>query len=148
MIGRGAIRNPWIFDQIRQEQSGEAIVYPTGQDVLAYIQDLYDTLRYKTVSDEAHITRLKKYLNFIGLGIDPQGHFLHAIRQSRSEQHFFDTCRGFLNHFQGGIAAPIQDDDDLPPTPMVLGKKLGISGQGLANAVLFIVSRYQQGQAR
>ena len=50
-------------------------MYPTGQDVLAYIQDLYDTLRYKTVSDEAHITRLKKYLNFIGLGIDPQGHF-------------------------------------------------------------------------
>ena len=76
-----------IFDQIRQEQSGEAIVYPTGQDVLAYIQDLYDTLRYKTVSDEAHITRLKKYLNFIGLGIDPQGHFPYAIRQSRSENN-------------------------------------------------------------
>ena len=66
---------------------------------------------------------------------------------------FQSTDPGFhagmvLNHFQGGIAAPIQDDDDLPPTPMVLGKILGISGQGLANAVLFIVSRYQQGQAR
>ncbi len=113
MIGRGAIRNPWIFDQIRQEQNGEAIVYPTGQDVLAYIQDLYDTLRYKTVSDEAHITRLKKYLNFIGLGIDPQGHFLHAIRQSRSEQHFFDTCRGFLNHSDPMTLEPM----DIPMKP-------------------------------
>ena len=30
MIGRGAIRNPWLFRQIREMQRGEAITLPTG----------------------------------------------------------------------------------------------------------------------
>ena len=30
MIGRGAIRNPWLFDQIRQRQRGEPVDLPTG----------------------------------------------------------------------------------------------------------------------
>src|SRR6185437_13153756 len=55
MIGRGAIRNPWLFDQIRAEISGTGILpvfgeaqdsqagslrhfkLPTGRDVLNYI---------------------------------------------------------------------------------------------------------------
>ena len=36
MIGRGAIRNPWLFDQIRAELRGEKIKLPTGRDVLLY----------------------------------------------------------------------------------------------------------------
>ena len=56
---------------------------------------------------------MKKYLYFIGLGIDPQVHFLHAIRQSRSEQHFFDTCRGFLNHSDPMTLEPM----DIPMKP-------------------------------
>jgi tRNA-dihydrouridine synthase len=42
MIGRGAIRNPWLFDQIRQQLRGEKIKLPTGRDVLAYIRELWD----------------------------------------------------------------------------------------------------------
>ncbi len=38
MIGRGAIRNPWLFDQIRQRQRGELVKLPTGREVLAYIR--------------------------------------------------------------------------------------------------------------
>jgi len=40
MIGRGAIRNPWLFDQIRQRRRGEPISRPLGRDVLAYIHAL------------------------------------------------------------------------------------------------------------
>src|SRR5580658_3879480 len=38
MIGRGAIRNPWLFGQIRQLQRGETVTHPTGREVLAYVQ--------------------------------------------------------------------------------------------------------------
>src|SRR6059036_3810587 len=38
MIGRGAIRNPWLFDQIRQHRHGEPVRLPTGREVLAYIE--------------------------------------------------------------------------------------------------------------
>ncbi|MEO6739391.1 MAG: tRNA-dihydrouridine synthase family protein, partial [Chthoniobacteraceae bacterium] len=43
MIGRGAIRNPWLFEQIRQHQRGEEITLPTGRDVLGYIGALYES---------------------------------------------------------------------------------------------------------
>ena len=98
MIGRGAIRNPWLFDQIRALAKGQEPALPTGQDVLAYIEDLYHTLRYIPVSDEAHINRLKKYLNFIGLGIDRNGEFLHAMRQARTREAFFHIARQHLDH--------------------------------------------------
>ena len=42
MIGRGAIRNPWLFDQIRAQFRGEKIRLPTGRDVLAYIRELWE----------------------------------------------------------------------------------------------------------
>jgi tRNA-dihydrouridine synthase B len=42
MIGRGAIRNPWLFDQIRQRHRGEKIKLPVGRDVLNYIRELWD----------------------------------------------------------------------------------------------------------
>ncbi|HEV2435732.1 MAG TPA: tRNA-dihydrouridine synthase family protein [Verrucomicrobiae bacterium] len=42
MIGRGAIRNPWLFDQIRAGLRGEKIALPTGRDLLAYIRELWE----------------------------------------------------------------------------------------------------------
>src|ERR1041385_175004 len=40
MIGRGAIRNPWLFHQIRQQRRGETTFVPRGLDVLAYVRAL------------------------------------------------------------------------------------------------------------
>src|SRR5260221_1985449 len=38
MIGRGAIRNPWLFHQIRQLQRCETLFMPRGLDVLALLR--------------------------------------------------------------------------------------------------------------
>src|SRR4029077_20813392 len=43
MIGRGAIRNPWLFDQIRAHLPGDQIKLPTGRDVLAYVRALWES---------------------------------------------------------------------------------------------------------
>ena len=40
MIGRGVIRNPWLFHQIRQHQRGEPLFVPNGFEVLKYIRAL------------------------------------------------------------------------------------------------------------
>jgi nifR3 family TIM-barrel protein len=40
MIGRGALRNPWIFEQIEALVSGRAPVRPSGDDVLAHYDEL------------------------------------------------------------------------------------------------------------
>src|SRR5437660_6217521 len=44
MIGRGAIRNPWLFHQIRQHRRGETLFLPRCVDLLEYIRALYETV--------------------------------------------------------------------------------------------------------
>src|SRR6185369_4796521 len=72
MIGRGAIRNPWLFDQIRAESRGEPIKLPTGRDVLAYIRTLWENEITPGVKESAQVQRMKKFMNFIGEGVEPK----------------------------------------------------------------------------
>ena len=100
MIGRGAIRNPWIFEQIRQVQRGGSPSLPSGRDVLNYVRALYEALRPEVTHERAQVTRLKKHMNYLGLGVDPAGAFLHEIRRVTSEADFFRVCANHLDHSQ------------------------------------------------
>lgn len=98
MIGRGAIRNPWIFDQIRQYVRGLPVFVPRGSDLLNYIRDLYESVKPANLRLEAHVQKMKKYMNYVAVGIDPEGRFLHDIRRVRTEEEFFKTCERYLDH--------------------------------------------------
>jgi tRNA-dihydrouridine synthase len=98
MIGRGAIRNPWLFNQIRQQLAGEPVFTPTGGDVLKYIHALYETVRPPGIRESSHIQKMKKYLNYIGLGVEPTGRFLHDMRRITTEAEFFRLCDEYLSH--------------------------------------------------
>jgi nifR3 family TIM-barrel protein len=106
MIGRGAIRNPWLFHQIRQSWQGETVFIPTGHDVLNYLRTLYDMVRPPQSKEAAHVQKMKKYLNYIGLGIEPTGQFLYQIRRATTEKEFFDICLSFLDHDRPMLLAP------------------------------------------
>lgn len=112
MIGRGAIRNPWLFDQIRQHQRGEPLSVPLGRDVLEYVRALYEAICSPHVPEASQVERMKKYMNFIGLGVEPTGQFLHQIRRVTTKTDFFYVCEEFLNH-----------DQPLPLEPFSLGLK-------------------------
>jgi tRNA-dihydrouridine synthase B len=94
MIGRGAIRNPWLFDQIRQYQRGEAVKLPTGHDVLAYIRELWDAEITPGVREAAQVQRMKKFMNFIGEGIGEK--FLHDIRRVTTAGDYWRVCEESL----------------------------------------------------
>ncbi len=98
MIGRGAIRNPWLFEQIRQQRRGEAVFQPCGQDVLAYIEALYEAVTHPEIPELIQVQKMKRYMNFIGLGVEPTGRFLHVIRRVTTKVEFFQVCRSFLDH--------------------------------------------------
>ena len=98
MIGRGAIRNPWIFDQFRRAWAGETAPHPRGREVLAYVRDLFETVRPPGISTAIHVQKMKKYINFLGVGVDAKGEFLHAIRRVSEESEFFKICEAFLDH--------------------------------------------------
>jgi tRNA-dihydrouridine synthase len=98
MIGRGAIRNPWIFHQIRQHQRGEALFLPRGLDVLAYVRALYEAVCSPGVREVSQVQKMKKYMNYLGLGVESTGQFLHQIRRVMTKAEFFRVCEAFLSH--------------------------------------------------
>lgn len=89
MIGRGAIRNPWIFRQIRESITGHKPFTPTLADVHAYVHHLWNATVTPERPDSAQTNRMKKFLAFIAQGVDPQGAFLHQIRRTHSKTAFF-----------------------------------------------------------
>ena len=122
MIGRGVIRNPWLFHQIRQHQRGEPLFIPTGFDVLNYIRALYETVRPPEIRESSHIQKMKKYLNYIGLGIEPTGQFLHDIRRVTTEAEFFRLCESHLSH---DLPMPLEPFSlDLKETDVMAGEHL------------------------
>jgi tRNA-dihydrouridine synthase B len=98
MIGRGAIRNPWLFSQIRQRQRGEMVTSPSGRDVLAYIRQLWESQVTPDATETAQVQRLKKFMNFIGEGVPPAEQFLHEIRRVATRYDFFRVCESYLDH--------------------------------------------------
>jgi tRNA-dihydrouridine synthase len=98
MIGRAAVRNPWIFNQIRQQLAGEPLTHPTGRVVFAYLRDLFDVVGPARIHPRAHIEKLKKYLNFIGPKLDPSGDFINQARRMTSEEEFWKICERHLDH--------------------------------------------------
>jgi nifR3 family TIM-barrel protein len=100
MIGRGAIRNPWIFHQFRQHQRGETLFVPRGYDVLGYVQALFDAVCSPLARETAQVQKMKKYMNYLGMGVEPTGQFLHRIRRVSTKAEFFAICEEFLDHDQ------------------------------------------------
>jgi tRNA-dihydrouridine synthase len=96
MIGRGAVRNPWIFSQIREHLDKKPVSLPTGRDVLAYVRDLYETVCTPDVPDPKQVQKIKKYANFLGEGIGPE--FLHDVRRATTKTEFFALCERHLDH--------------------------------------------------
>ncbi|MCC6416195.1 MAG: tRNA-dihydrouridine synthase family protein [Opitutaceae bacterium] len=92
MIGRHAIRNPWIFSQCRAVFSGHTPAPVTLADVREYVERLYTTTRHPDFPERAHVNKMKKYLNFVGQGVDPEGRFLHDMRRTSTEAELFAAC--------------------------------------------------------
>lgn len=99
MIGRHAIRNPWIFRQCRERFAGLPVAAITLADVREYIERLYRATQVEGLAERLHVNKMKKYLNFVGQSVDSEGAFLHDMRRAESETQLFSICdRHLLNH--------------------------------------------------
>ena len=108
MVGRGAIRNPWLFDQLRAAGGGKGRApLPRGRDLLEYIRLLWEeTAReQKDYQSDKQVQKMKRYLVYMAQGLEPA--FEDRIRRQQDEEGFFAVCREYLDH---GDALP-----DEPP---------------------------------
>jgi len=122
MIGRGAIRNPWLFHQIRQHQHGERLFIPRGCDVLGYVEALYQAVCSPEIREDAQVQKMKKYMNYLGIGVEASGQFLHDIRRVSTKADFFAICRKFLEHDREMRLEPFALE--LKPTDVMAGEQL------------------------
>jgi tRNA-dihydrouridine synthase len=96
MIGRHAIRNPWIFKQTREKLAGRPVEPVTLADVRGYVEHLYRATQQPDVPESAHVAKMKKYLNFVGQSVDANGLFLHDMRRAMTESELFAVCNRHL----------------------------------------------------
>jgi tRNA-dihydrouridine synthase len=100
MIGRHAIRNPWIFRQCRERFGGAGggapaasdVFQPTHADVREYVGHLYRATTPPDLPERSQVARMKKFLNFVAQSVDPTGAFLHEMRRAQTEAELFSVC--------------------------------------------------------
>jgi tRNA-dihydrouridine synthase len=92
MIGRSCIRNPWIFRQHREHFSGKPVFQPKLSDVRQYIDDLIEATSRPDLQGQHHINHMKKFLNFVGLGVDQNGRFLYEMRRAKNKDELQHIC--------------------------------------------------------
>lgn len=97
MIGRHAIRNPWIFRSLREAREGRKNIFsPTLGDVFEYIRALEKCVALPEDKAERVAARMKKFLNFIGTGVDAEGAFLYAVRRAGTPCEILKIAEKFL----------------------------------------------------
>lgn len=92
MLGRGAIRNPWMFDQIRQHVRGEPVFQPTPADRLRYVEELYECVTLPNTRELDMVNRIKKHLNFFAWGLADAEGFLSAMRRCTTRAGIMEVC--------------------------------------------------------
>ena len=109
MVGRGAIRNPWLFDQIAAAFTGSESPIPTRRDLLEYIMELSEELarEHPDFDPLLHVQRMKKTLVYICAGLAPD--LEHAIRRMKTPDEFSSLCRCHLDSDEPINPLPPQD---------------------------------------
>ncbi|MEO6245197.1 MAG: tRNA-dihydrouridine synthase family protein [Opitutaceae bacterium] len=92
MIGRHAIRNPWIFRQCRERFANLTVTRLTLGDARDYVERLYHATQSPEIPERYHVNKMKKYLNFVGQSVDATGAFLHDMRRAQTEAELFSIC--------------------------------------------------------
>lgn len=96
MIGRHAIRNPWIFAQVRDHLEGRPQARVTLYQVNGYTEELYEAMTHPDIPEKLQVARIKKFLNFIAQGVDPEGAFLQEMRRTVLRADLRDVCARHL----------------------------------------------------
>ncbi|MFT6817844.1 MAG: tRNA-dihydrouridine synthase B [Myxococcota bacterium] len=96
MIGRGAIKNPWVFRQIATALAGGTPVEPTIDEREKTLLDYYDALRNRFNSDHGALGRMKKIARYFTEGVHDGAKLRHLIFHSHTVEEAEENVREFF----------------------------------------------------
>ncbi len=99
MIGRPAIRNPWIFQQLRALRAGRSPVAPTGSDVVAHLREFASRCN-EAFGERGVVTQLKELVRFIGRAVPDGGVFQRAAFRELTAEGMLEVAERHLMHLQ------------------------------------------------
>ncbi|MEG2809133.1 MAG: tRNA-dihydrouridine synthase family protein [Akkermansia sp.] len=108
MIGRGVIRNPWIFDQIRSFLRDGTYSPVSYRELLRYVTLLLEKSAdfFVPYDEKKHIQRLKRYLIYIACGLPDE--FGYSIKRAVTQDTYLDICHRWLDR-----------EGDMPHSPPI-----------------------------
>jgi tRNA-dihydrouridine synthase len=114
MIGRPALRNPWIFRQISELLAGSEPYRPSGADLAQHLKLLARGLTARIREpDQTAIGPLKEQLGYLGRAIPNGPAFLRPLLRQPTVELLLEAAEQALS----GLSAEVLD---LGPTPRTL----------------------------
>lgn len=94
MIGRPAMRNPWIFRQVEELRAGREPFAPDGDALISFLTEVAS--RYRPVFGRNTLGRMKELVRWMGRAVDGEKHFVKAALRQPTVEELLETCRDAL----------------------------------------------------
>jgi tRNA-dihydrouridine synthase len=92
MIGRPALRTPWIFAQVHARSCGDEPSRPSGLNVLAHLAELHELFSVDGARDESVLGKLKEQARWLGRAVPDGGVFAQTLLRARCISELFDVA--------------------------------------------------------
>lgn len=95
MIARGALGNPWIFDQVRAVDEGRPLHLPGSGEVGAVVREHYLLLKGES-GEHAALREMRKHLGWYAKGVPGAAAFRRSVNQITTERELLDAVVSFF----------------------------------------------------
>mgnify|MGYP001443628334 CR=1 FL=1 len=102
MIGRGAMGNPWIFNQIRQMKFSEAITFPTPQEKIDTALEHYRRALFYLGEAKA-VREMRKHISWYVKGLKNCTEIKNSINYENESEKVFKLLLEYKNNYENNI---------------------------------------------
>jgi len=102
MIGRPALRNPWIFNQIESLRSGKSISRPSGLEVFQWVESLIEAYQTEMGLELPRLVgRLKELTKYLGRLVGNDRDLVKRCLRSKTAESLLEELRAGLERLDG-----------------------------------------------
>lgn len=121
MIGRGAIKNPWVFQQVRAQMLGQPMPEITPEEKRRVLVEYYESCRSWFRTDRGALGRMKKISNYFTHGLPYASELRTTILRSQTVDEAISAVNLYFDHLAewqargGSTRGPLVDEAPFSP---------------------------------